>query len=64
MMNIIQMFNFDGEMLMFFSAPGKGPAAVTQPSGITRRGDLLAVADTLNSRVQIFRFLGVPELSD
>ena len=64
MMNIVQMFNFDGEMLMFFSAPGKGPAALNQVSGITRRGDLLAVADTLNSRVQIFRFLGVPDISD
>jgi DNA-binding beta-propeller fold protein YncE len=64
MMNVIQMFNFDGEMLMFFAAPGKGPAALNQASGITRRGDLLAVADTLNSRVQIFRFLGVPDQAD
>jgi DNA-binding beta-propeller fold protein YncE len=61
MMNIVQMFNLDGEMLMFFAAPGKGPATLHQPTGIARRGDLLAVADTLNSRVQIFRFLGVPE---
>jgi len=58
---LVQMFNLDGELLMWFGQPGNGPAGFSLPSGIARRGRLLAVADTLNSRIQIFRFLGAPE---
>ena len=60
---LVQMFNLDGELLMWFGRPGAGPAEFSLPSGIARRGRLLAIADTLNSRVQIFRFLQVPEIS-
>ena len=60
---LVQMFNLDGEILMWFGGPGKGPGEFDLPSGIARRGDLLAVADTLNSRVQVFRFLGPPDRS-
>jgi len=59
---LVQMFNLDGEILMWFGGPGKGPGGFDLPSGIARRGDLLAVADTLNSRVQVFRFLGPPDV--
>ncbi len=45
---------------MFFGQPGQGAAEFSLPTGIARRGELLAVADTLNHRVQVFRFLGVP----
>jgi DNA-binding beta-propeller fold protein YncE len=58
---LVQMFNLDGEILMWFGGPGTGPGGFDLPSGIARRGDLLAVADTLNSRVQVFRFLGPPD---
>ena len=58
---LVQMFNLDGEILMWFGGPGTGPGGFDLPSGIARRGNLLAVADTLNSRVQVFRFLGPPE---
>jgi DNA-binding beta-propeller fold protein YncE len=57
---LVQMFNLDGEILMWFGGPGTGPGGFDLPSGIARRGNLLAVADTLNSRVQLFRFLGPP----
>jgi DNA-binding beta-propeller fold protein YncE len=57
---LVQMFNLDGELLMWFGEPGSGPAQFSLPSGIARRGDLIAVADTLNRRVQLFRFLGPP----
>jgi len=57
---LVQMFNFDGELLMWFGAPGDGPAQFQLPSGMARRGNLLAVTDTLNGRVQLFRFLGAP----
>jgi len=57
---LVQMFNLDGELLMWFGGPGAGPGGFSLPTGIARRGDLLAVADTMNGRVQIFRFLGVP----
>ena len=57
---VVQMFNLDAEILMFFGGPGAGPGQLSLPSGIALRGDLLAVADTLNRRVQLFRFLGPP----
>ena len=57
---LVQMFNLDGELLMWFGSPGTGPAQFSLPTGIGRRGDMLAVADTLNHRVQVFRFLGAP----
>jgi len=57
---LVQMFNLDGELLMWFGSPGEGPAQFSLPTGIGRRGDILAVADTLNHRVQVFRFLGSP----
>jgi DNA-binding beta-propeller fold protein YncE len=57
---VVQMFNLDGELLMWFGQPGSAPGQFSLPSGIARRGDLIAVADTLNRRVQLFRFLGAP----
>jgi DNA-binding beta-propeller fold protein YncE len=59
---LVQMFNLDGELLMWFGEPGSGPGQFSLPSGIAFRGDLLAVADTLNRRVQLFRFVGPPSL--
>lgn len=58
---LVQMFNLDGELLMWFAGPGRGPGQLTLPAGIDRRGDTIAVADTLNSRIQVFRFLGAPK---
>ena len=57
---LVQMFNLDGELLMWFGEPGSGPGQFSLPSGIALRGELLVVADTLNRRVQLFRFLGPP----
>jgi DNA-binding beta-propeller fold protein YncE len=57
---LIQMFNMDGELLMWFGSPGEGPAQFSLPSGLALRNDLLVVADTMNGRVQMFRFLGAP----
>ncbi|MHB8798367.1 MAG: NHL repeat-containing protein [Thermoanaerobaculia bacterium] len=58
---LVQMFNADGELLMWFGGPGAGPAQFSLPAGIDRRGDIIAVADTLNRRIQVFRFLGAPK---
>lgn len=58
---LVQMFNLDGELLMWFGEPGQGPGQFSLPSGIALRDDLLVVADTLNHRVQLFRFLGSPQ---
>ncbi len=60
---LVQMFNFDGELLMWFGGPGAGAAEFSLPSGMGRRASLLAVTDTLNGRVQLFRFLGAPARS-
>ena len=60
---LVQMFNFDGELLMWFGGGGDGPAQFELPSGMARRKTLLAVTDTLNSRIQLFRFLGAPAAS-
>jgi hypothetical protein len=57
---LVQMFNFDGELLMWFGGPGAGAAEFSLPSGMARRASLLAVTDTLNGRIQLFRFLGTP----
>ncbi len=57
---LVQMFNLDGELLMWFGEPGTGPGQFSLPSGIARRDDLIVVADTLNRRVQLFRFMGPP----
>ena len=57
---LVQMFNLDGELLMWFGEPGSGPGQFSLPSGIALRGDQLVVADTLNRRVQLYRFLGPP----
>lgn len=58
---LVQMFNLDGELLMWFGEPGQGPGQFSLPSGIALRDDLLVVADTLNHRIQLFRFLGSPQ---
>ncbi len=58
---LVQMFNMDGELLMWFGSPGEGPAQFSLPSGMGLRNGLLAVADTMNGRVQLFRFLGAPK---
>ena len=58
---LVQMFNLDGELLMWFGEPGQGPGQFSLPSGIAMRDDLLVVADTLNHRIQLFRFLGSPQ---
>ncbi|MEX1309416.1 MAG: hypothetical protein AB1Z65_03270 [Candidatus Sulfomarinibacteraceae bacterium] len=58
---LVQMFNLDGEVLMWFGEPGSGPGQFSLPSGIALRDGLLVVADTLNHRLQLFRFLGSPQ---
>lgn len=57
---LVQMFNLDGELLMWFGEPGQRPGQFSLPSGIAVRDDLIVVADTLNHRLQLFRFLGSP----
>lgn len=58
---LVQMFDLDGELLMWFGEPGSGPGQFSLPSGIALREELLVVADTLNRRIQLFRFLGPPQ---
>lgn len=58
---LVQMFNMDGELLMWFGSGGEGLAQFSLPSGMGLRGDLLAITDTMNGRIQLFRFLGPPD---
>lgn len=56
-MNWIQVFDQDGTFLLVFGSGGHGPGAFNMPTGMTFVDDTLYVADSLNQRVQTFRYL-------
>ncbi len=55
--NNIQVFDYDFALLTFVGTGGRKPGQFSIPSGIAIRGDEFAVVDSLNRRVQIFRFV-------
>jgi len=54
----VQIFSHDGRFLLSFGQPGNSPGSFTMPAGIAIDNDLIYVADSYNSRVQVFRYLG------
>lgn len=56
--DMVKMFNREGKLLLFFGGQGQDYGQLYLPSGIFIRNDFIYVADTYNSRVQVFRYLG------
>jgi DNA-binding beta-propeller fold protein YncE len=54
----VQIFSAEGEFLLAFGGEGNGPGKFLMPAGITIDKDRIYVADSYNSRVQVFQFLG------
>ncbi len=61
--NNLQLFDFDFTLLTFVGSGGSAPGAFNGAAGVDVRGDLFAVADQQNRRVQVFRFL-VPKTAE
>ncbi len=55
--NNLQLFDFDFSLLTFVGTGGARPGQFNGAAGIAVRGDLFAVADQQNRRVQVFRFI-------
>lgn len=53
----VQIFNPAGKLLLFFGEPGDQAGQLWLPAGIAIDGDKIYVADSYNSRVQVFRIL-------
>jgi DNA-binding beta-propeller fold protein YncE len=62
--NNVQMFNNQGQVLMYFGEMGINPGQFSLPAGIAIHGDMIYVADQSNGRIQVFRYLGAPEIID
>ena len=54
----VQIFSQSGEFLMALGSKGKGPGQFIMPAGIAIDNNRIYVADSLNSRVQIFEYVG------
>ena len=55
--NNVQLFDSDLALLTFVGEGGRQPGQFRIASGVAVRGDQFVVADQLNRRVQLFRFL-------
>ncbi|MCS6767834.1 MAG: 6-bladed beta-propeller [Candidatus Nitrosocaldus sp.] len=55
--NRIQVFDSSGNFLFKFGREGSGDGEFMFPTGVAARGDVLAVVDTGNNRVQLFRLI-------
>lgn len=53
----VQIFSPTGQFLLAFGSKGKGPGKFQMPAGIAIRNDKIYVADSLNSRVQVFEYV-------
>jgi len=56
----VQFFDWDGRLLLSLGASGSGPGEFWLPAGLAfdDKEQLLFVADSYNSRVQVFRLIG------
>lgn len=54
----VQVFSPEGVFLLAFGSKGNGPGEFIMPAGITIVDDQIYVTDSLNSRVQVFRYVG------
>lgn len=55
--NRIQIFNQDGDFLLDFGRFGQSPGFFRLPAGMAVLNDLIYVADSYNSRIQVFQYL-------
>jgi DNA-binding beta-propeller fold protein YncE len=55
--NQVQIFDQEGKFLLGFGSAGDGPGQFSMPAGLAIWNDMIYVADSLNHRVQIFRYL-------
>ena len=55
--NQVQIFDRDGIFLLGFGSDGDGPGDFSMPTGLAIWNDMIYVADSLNQRVQVFRYL-------
>jgi DNA-binding beta-propeller fold protein YncE len=54
----VQVFSPDGSFLLAFGSKGNGPGEFVMPTGVTIVEDRIYVADSLNSRIQVFDYVG------
>jgi len=50
-----------GSLLLTLGGPGERVGEFAIPAGISIRGDRIAIADSLNRRIQVFRLVGGPQ---
>ena len=50
----VKIFSKDGRFIGSFGGKGQGPGQLSFPSGVCVAGDVVAVADKFNSRIQLF----------
>ncbi|MEM4715292.1 MAG: 6-bladed beta-propeller, partial [Candidatus Nitrosocaldus sp.] len=55
--NRIQVFDSNGNFLFNFGKEGSDDGEFSFPTGVAARGDMLAVVDTGNNRVQVFKII-------
>lgn len=56
--NRVQIFDQRGAFLLAFGDPGHGKGELWLPAGVFVAGDRIFVADSHNSRVQVFEYVG------
>jgi sugar lactone lactonase YvrE len=58
----IQVFNRQGELLYYFGKRGTAAGQFQLPTGLfIDRNDRIYVADSLNRRVQVYHYWGLPK---
>jgi hypothetical protein len=58
----IQVFNRQAELLYYFGRRGTAAGQFQLPAGLfIDRNDRIYVADSLNRRVQVYRYWGLPK---
>ncbi len=55
--NWLQIFDPGGKLLLVFGSGGSAPGAFNMPAGLAFVDNTLYVADSLNHRIQVFRYL-------
>lgn len=56
--DLVLVFGSDGTFRFAVGAPGASPGQLSHPAGLAASRDRLAVADSLNRRIQVFELLG------
>jgi len=64
--NNFQIFDDEGQLLLIVGQPGNaGPAAFYMPAGVhVDKNNQIFIADQLNHKIQMFEYIGEPDLSE